>query len=226
MQQWQRLSKMKESQVISWHSRDIPVKHLLLLYQEYSQFRLNPFMPQGKRRICYDWTRDTPRPLYGQKTPQNTSGVYCEFPNRTLITNSGRVSSAVGVCTWMRKKSPSTARENRSKLVRCIVRTETDMVLHLSEASGDQWSTVAGLNPWSTSCLDLKGHRMVLLCILHHQEDKSSLKKLKRYAMIRNWYNQIPHPALKTKREITKYINWRQFTKGTRGKLNGQLFPK
>ena len=32
--------------------------------------------------------------------------------------------------------------------------------------------------------------------------------------MIRNWYNQIPYPALKTKREITKYINWRQFTKG------------
>ena len=43
--------------------------------------------------------------------------------------------------------------------------------------------------------------------------------------MIRNWYNQIPHPAPKTKREITKYINWRQFTKGTRGKLNEQLFP-
>ena len=41
--------------------------------------------------------------------------------------------------------------------------------------------------------------------------------------MIRNWYNQIPHPALKTKREITKYINWRQFTKGTRGKPNEQL---
>ena len=33
--------------------------------------------------------------------------------------------------------------------------------------------------------------------------------------MIRNWYNQIPYPALKTKREITKFINWRQFTKGT-----------
>ena len=31
---------------------------------------------------------------------------------------------------------------------------------------------------------------------------------------------QIPHPALKTKREITKYINWQQFTKGTRGKPN------
>ena len=44
--------------------------------------------------------------------------------------------------------------------------------------------------------------------------------------MIRNWYNQIPYPALKTKREITKYINWRQFTKGTRGKPNEQLFPK
>ena len=42
--------------------------------------------------------------------------------------------------------------------------------------------------------------------------------------MIRNWYNQIPYPALKTKMEITKYINWQQFTKGTRGKPNEQLF--
>ena len=32
--------------------------------------------------------------------------------------------------------------------------------------------------------------------------------------------------TIKTKREITKYINWRQFTKGTRGKQNEQLFPK
>ena len=44
--------------------------------------------------------------------------------------------------------------------------------------------------------------------------------------MIRNRYNQIPHPALITKREITKYINWQQFTKGTHGKPNEQLFPK
>ena len=46
--------------------------------------------------------------------------------------------------------------------------------------------------------------------------------------MIRNWYNQIPYPALKTKREIIKYmyINWQQFTKGTRGKPNEQLFPR
>ena len=44
--------------------------------------------------------------------------------------------------------------------------------------------------------------------------------------MIRNWYNQIPYPALKTKREITKYINWQQFTKGTRGKPNEPLFPR
>ena len=42
--------------------------------------------------------------------------------------------------------------------------------------------------------------------------------------MIRNWYNQIPYPALKIKREITKYINWQQFTKGTHGKPNEQLF--
>ena len=41
-----------------------------------------------------------------------------------------------------------------------------------------------------------------------------------------NWYNQTPYPALKTKREITKYINSRQFTKGTRVKQNEQLFPK
>ena len=40
-----------------------------------------------------------------------------------------------------------------------------------------------------------------------------------------NWYNQITYPALKTKREITKYINWQQFTKGTSGKPNEQLFP-
>ena len=40
--------------------------------------------------------------------------------------------------------------------------------------------------------------------------------------MISNWYNQIPYPALKIKREITKYINWREITKGTRGKQNEQ----
>ena len=44
--------------------------------------------------------------------------------------------------------------------------------------------------------------------------------------MIRNWYNQIPYSAPKTKREITKYINWQQFTKGTRDKHNEQLFPR
>ena len=44
--------------------------------------------------------------------------------------------------------------------------------------------------------------------------------------MIRNWYNQTPHPALKTQRETTKYINWQQFTKGTRGKPNEQPPPR
>ena len=44
--------------------------------------------------------------------------------------------------------------------------------------------------------------------------------------MIRNKYNQIPHPAFKTKMEITKYINWQQFTNGIRGKPNEQLFPR
>ena len=44
--------------------------------------------------------------------------------------------------------------------------------------------------------------------------------------MIRNWYNQIPYPALKTEWEITEYINWQQFTKGTRGKQYEQCFPR
>ena len=43
---------------------------------------------------------------------------------------------------------------------------------------------------------------------------------------ISNDQEQLPHPALKIKREITKYINWQQFTKGTRGKPNEQLFSK
>ena len=43
--------------------------------------------------------------------------------------------------------------------------------------------------------------------------------------MIKNWYNQTPHPTLKTKREITKYKIWQQFTKSTRGKPDEQLFP-
>ena len=44
--------------------------------------------------------------------------------------------------------------------------------------------------------------------------------------MTTNRYNQTPHPALETNREITKYINWQHFTKGTRGKPNEQFFPK
>ena len=40
-----------------------------------------------------------------------------------------------------------------------------------------------------------------------------SLLKSKKIRMIRNWYNEIPHPAPKTKREITKCINCQQFTK-------------
>ena len=35
--------------------------------------------------------------------------------------------------------------------------------------------------------------------------------------------DQVPNPALKTKKEITKCINWQQFTKGTHGKPNEQL---
>ena len=44
--------------------------------------------------------------------------------------------------------------------------------------------------------------------------------------MIRNWYDQIPYPALETKKKITKYINWQQFMKDTRGRPSEQLFPR
>ena len=44
--------------------------------------------------------------------------------------------------------------------------------------------------------------------------------------MIRNWYNYIPYPALKTKTEKSKYIYWQQFTTGTHGKPNEQLIPR
>ena len=40
--------------------------------------------------------------------------------------------------------------------------------------------------------------------------------------MPRNWYNQIPQ----NQKGLTKCINWQQFTKGTRGKTNEQLFPR
>ena len=43
--------------------------------------------------------------------------------------------------------------------------------------------------------------------------------------MIRNWYNQIPHPALKTKREITKYINWQQLQKALAVNRMNSSFP-
>ena len=52
---------------------------LLLLYLMSSLYRLNPFMPQGKRRICYTVDTDTPRPSYGQKTPKKLKGFNVSF---------------------------------------------------------------------------------------------------------------------------------------------------
>ena len=42
---------------------------------------------------------------------------------------------------------------------------------------------------------------------------------------ISNEQELIQSDPLKTKKEITKYINWQQLTKGTRIKPNEQLFP-
>ena len=44
--------------------------------------------------------------------------------------------------------------------------------------------------------------------------------------MIKNWHNQIPYPALKTKRERNKYIYGQRFTIGMHGKPNEQLFRR
>ena len=59
------------------------------------------------------------------------------------------------------------------------------------------------------------------------------LSKVWQYFIVRikrkkisNDQEQILHPALKTKREITNYINRQQFTKVIRAKPNEQLFPK
>ena len=53
----------------------------------------------------------------------------------------------------------------------------------------------------------------------------SECHKIKEYAKIRNWSNQIPTPALKPKRVITNITN-SQNTKITYGKPSEQLFPK
>ena len=42
--------------------------------------------------------------------------------------------------------------------------------------------------------------------------------------MIRNWYNQIPYPTLKTKREITKYID-SSLRKAREGNRMNTSFP-
>ena len=79
-----------------------------------------------------------------------------------------------------------------------------------------------------------EGERDVWVCLsnfcLSHQvlnvpQDLKQSKKISNDQKVIQ-SDPIPHPALKIKREITKYINWRQFTKGTRGKPNEQLFPK
>ena len=68
------------------------------------------------------------------------------------------------------------------------------------------------LNGWSYTISWTQGdHFFKIICPGSDQSKKIS--------------NQIPHPALKSKGEITKYINWQQITKGTHGKPNEQLFP-
>ena len=67
-------------------------------------------------------------------------------------------------------------------------------------------------------------------CGENHMLVNNSKNKIVHYSKkISNDQESIqsdPHPALNTKREITKCINWQQFTEGTRGKPNEQLFPK
>ena len=51
-------------------------------------------------------------------------------------------------------------------------------------------------------------------------------KPADQWGWVTSSHNISYAPPPPKKREITKYINWRQFTKGTRGKPNEQLFPK
>ena len=75
-------------------------------------------------------------------------------------------------------------------------------------------------------------YRSVKACVRTNEglvDFLNCLVGLKRSKMISNDQELIqsdPTSCPQTKREITKYINWRQFTKGTRSKPNEQLFPK
>ena len=54
----------------------------------------------------------------------------------------------------------------------------------------------------------------------------STVEKSKNISNDQELILSDPISCLKTKREITKYINLQQFTKGTRGKPNEQFFPR
>ena len=110
-----------------------------------------------------------------QKPTENWWGLMC-VSIHTLVTNSGRASVTIGVCTWMRKKSPRAGRENRSKLVRCTERTETDS-FRLSDAS-ETSGLLSQVEP-----LDKQGALTCRLCALLHW------KATAWSACIINWIN-------------------------------------
>ena len=116
-------------------------------------------------KFCKFWTLHTQWPTYGNVgfnvvgwlcwglTSQSTIFQSCRdgaiaswvinqyllglmwVSDHMLVTNSGRASVTVRVCTWMQKKSPSEGKENRSKLVRWTDRTETDCLRRLETSS-------------------------------------------------------------------------------------------
>ena len=64
--------------------------------------------------------------------------------------------------------------------------------------------------------------------LLHHLLQEYLVErdiKSKKISNDQELIQSDPTSCPKTKREITKYINWRQFMKGTRGKPNEQLLP-
>ena len=93
-----------------------------------------------------------------------------------LVTNSGHASVTVGVCTWMRKKSPSAGMDNRSKLVRCTDRAETDLVSICPRRPRPavcyrRSKLLTNKLPWlagGVHFVSLKSHSMIFLCRLHH----------------------------------------------------------
>ena len=110
---------------------------LLLLYLVSSLYRLNTFMPQGKRRRHYKLNTDTPRPKICNSNPapppptplppkkKKLMGFNVGFQPYAGQELSCQCNSQSLYLMW--KKNRSTRRKNHSRLARYTDRTDTDL---------------------------------------------------------------------------------------------------